>query len=94
MSSKESAIERSLHAQQASLTYWSQVPDRAAAMRPLREGFTRKLEREVDPDGRLSPQELERRVEMARKAHMARMTRLAVKASRERAQKRAGGQPQ
>jgi hypothetical protein len=81
----ESPLERSLHAQQASLTNWSRVEDRAAAMQPLRDGFTRKLEREIDPEGRLSSRELERRVEMARKAHMAKMTRLAVKARRERA---------
>lgn len=84
----ESRIERFLHAQQASLTHWSQVEDRAAAMQPLRDGFRRKLEREIDPDGRLAPQELERRVDMAQKAHMARMTRLAVKARRERAEAR------
>lgn len=80
----ESATERRLHAQQASLTYWAAVPDRPAAMKPLRDGFTRKLEREIDPDGRLSPQELATRVEMARAAHMARMTRLAAKARREK----------
>ena len=83
----ESPLERFLHAQQASLTHWARVEDRAAAMQPLRDGFTQKLQREIDPEGRLSSQELERRVEMARKAHMAKMTRLAVKARREKAAK-------
>lgn len=82
----ESQTERFLHAQQASLTYWSQVEDRAARMQPLRDGFTRKLEQEIDPDGQLAPDELARRVEMRRKAHMAAMTRKSIAARRKRAE--------
>jgi hypothetical protein len=83
----ESPVERSLHAQQASLTYWSQVDDRAAATQTARDGLTRKWEREIDPDGKLPPPELAKRVEMRRKAHMAEMTRNSLKARRERAAK-------
>lgn len=83
----ESPAERSLHAQAASLTYWSTVPNRTAATQPLRDGFVRKLERQVDPDGVLEPQERARRVEMARRAHLANASRLAAKARRERAAK-------
>jgi len=82
----ESATERSLHAQAASLLHWSQVEDRTEATQAWRDGFTRKLEREIDPDGLLAPQELAKRVEMKRRAHMANMTRLAAKARRERAE--------
>lgn len=84
----ESATERSLHAQAASLTHWSKVPDRTAATQAMRDGFTRRLELQVDPAGLLPPQELARRVEMARKAHLANMSRLAAKARREKAAKR------
>lgn len=83
----ESAAERSLHAQAASLTYWSRVPNRTAATQPLRDGFVRKLELQVDPDGVLEPQERARRVEMARRAHLANASRLAAKARREKAAK-------
>jgi hypothetical protein len=81
----ETPTERALHAQQASLLRWSKVEDRAAAMRPQREGLERKWTREIDPNGQLSPQELARRLEMRRKAHMAEMTRKSVKSRRERA---------
>lgn len=83
----ESPAERRLHAQAASLTHWSQVPDRTAATQAMRDGFTQRLERQVDPDGALSIQERARRVEMARKAHLSNMSRLAAKARRERAAK-------
>jgi hypothetical protein len=81
----ESSTERSLHAQHASLIHWSQVENRTAATRAMREGLTRKWEREIDPDGKLPPAELAKRVEMRRKAHMAEMTRRSIKARRERA---------
>jgi hypothetical protein len=80
----ESAAERQLHARAASLANWARVPDRAAAMAPLRDGFRRKLEREIDPDGVLDPVELARRVDMARRAHLANASRIAAKKARER----------
>lgn len=50
-----------------------------------RRGLEARWEREVDPDGVLTPQELERRVAQKRKAHMARMTFLASQARTRRA---------
>jgi hypothetical protein len=82
----ESAAERSLHAQAASLSYWSKVRDRSAAMAPLRDGFARKLAAEIDPDGVLEPHELARRVDMARRAHLANASRISAKRRRERAE--------
>lgn len=84
--------ERSLRASAASLTYWSQVPDRELAMKPLRDGFRRKLEQQVDPDGVLAPEERARRAEFARRAHLANASRLGVKSRRERAAKKAAAQ--
>ena len=49
---------------------------------PAREAFLSKFEREVDPDGLLSPEERRRRAEHARKAHMVRISRLSVIARR------------
>ena len=49
---------------------------------PAREAFLTKFEQEVDPDGVLAPDERRRRAEHARKAHMARISRLSAIARR------------
>lgn len=49
---------------------------------PAREAFLLRFEQEVDPDGVLSPDERRRRAEHARKAHMARISRLSAIARR------------
>jgi hypothetical protein len=49
---------------------------------PAREAFLAKFEREVDPAGVLSPEERRRRAEHARKAYMARISRLSAIARR------------
>ena len=53
--------------------------------RAAREGFMRKFEREVDPDGVLEPAERLRRAELARKAYM---TRLAYQSAQKRSRRR------
>lgn len=50
---------------------WSKVADRAAALAPARDGFLAKLEREVDPDGVMTPKQRAAAAEAARRAHMA-----------------------
>ena len=47
-----------------------------------RETFLNRFEREVDPDGTLSPEERRRRAEHAKKAHFARLARLSAEARR------------
>lgn len=47
-----------------------------------RETFLTQFEREVDPDGALSPEERRRRAEHAKKAHFARLARLSAEARR------------
>src|SRR5215216_2651447 len=47
-----------------------------------REVFLTQFEREVDPDGTLSPEERRRRAEHAKKAHFARLARLSAAARR------------
>jgi hypothetical protein len=49
---------------------------------PAREAFLSRFEREVDPDGVLSPDERRRRAGHARAAHMARIARLSAIARR------------
>ncbi len=66
----------------ASHESWANTADRTARTQPGRDGLTAKFEAQVDPDGLLSPDELARRVESARKAHFARLAFLSAKTRR------------
>jgi hypothetical protein len=85
----ESPMERRLHAQAAALTGWAMEPNRTARTQAWRDGFTRKLERQVDPDGVLSPQERAQRAELLRQAHLAKARAASVAAFRRRREERA-----
>lgn len=52
---------------------WARTPDRVAALAPARNGFLRRFEREVDPNGELHPIERARLAESAMRAHMAKL---------------------
>jgi len=54
-----------------------------------RAALLTKFEREVDPDGALTPEERQKRAEHARKAHMTRIALLAARARSAKASKRA-----
>ena len=56
-----------------------------------REAFMARFEREVDPDGTLSPEERARRAEAARKAYFAQLAHKSAKARRRRSHKAKGG---
>jgi hypothetical protein len=57
---------------------WSRTIDRSARTRPAREAFLRRFEREVDPDGTLSPDERHRRAEHAKRAYMLQLAKRAI----------------
>lgn len=80
--------ERSIRAQIAAHERWAKTPDRTTATAAARRGLEAKFEREVDPDGLLSPGERAKRVENARKAYYA---RLALKSAQARRGRRRGG---
>jgi hypothetical protein len=61
---------------------WATTPDRAAATEPARAAFRSKFEREVDPDGLLTPEKRAELAEYARKAHFARLGRRSGQARR------------
>ncbi len=82
MSESLSPSERMHRAQMAAHTRWAQCDDRTAATEPARRAAQARWDREVDPDGVLSPQERARRAESAKKAHMARMAFNSAKARR------------
>lgn len=79
--------QRRLRASVAAHVQWASEPDRSARTKAARDGLLAKYEREVDPDGKLPPEERRRRAEHLRKAHMARM---ALASSRARAAKKGG----
>jgi hypothetical protein len=56
-----------------------------------RAAFRARFEREVDPNGRLDPEERARRAEQARRAYFARLSLAAAKARRTKRQRRQGG---
>lgn len=79
--------EKSLRGQIAAHTSWSRTDDRPARTAKARKAMLDKFEREVDPDGILTPTERAKRAEHARKAYFA---RLALKSAQVR-RRRAGG---
>lgn len=70
-----------MRAQLAAHDSWARTEDRNARTAPARQAMLDKFEREVDPDGSLTPAERARRAEHARKAHF---TRLALKSAQSR----------
>lgn len=72
--------ERSLQARIAAYTLHSKVDGRAHTQK-ARDAFLAKFEAEVDPEGRLAPEERRRRALLARKAHMS---KIALKSARAR----------
>lgn len=56
--------------------------DRSARMRAAREKFLQRFEREVDPDGKLPPDERRRRAEHAKRANMLRLAKEQWQAAR------------
>jgi hypothetical protein len=80
--------QRVLRARAAAHAQWANTPDRAAHTAPARAKFLSRFEQQVDPDGTLDPAERARRAEHARRSYFA---ALALKSSRARAARKAGG---
>lgn len=76
--------ERRLRAKHAALTRWATTVNRTAATATAREGFRAALEKKVDPNGELTPQERAKRAETLRKAHMAAIAQKSARVRRER----------
>ncbi len=74
------ARDRVAIAKIAANTHWSKVPDRAARTAGARSVFLQKFEREVDPDGVMSPADRAKAAENARKAHFQRLARRSAQA--------------
>lgn len=59
---------------------WARTPDHAKRTQPVRSGFPARFERQVYPDGTLTPEERQRRAASAMRAHMQRLARRSAKA--------------
>lgn len=59
---------------------WARTPDRAARTAAARAALLARFERDVDPDGVLSPGERAARAESARRAFYARLALRSVQA--------------
>lgn len=83
--------ERTLRARVAVHTSWAKTTDRSARTKPGTAAFLARFEREVDPDGLMSPADRAKAVENAKSAYFA---ALALKASKARkAKARAQAKP-
>jgi hypothetical protein len=85
-----SPAERSLRARLAAYAMHAQHDTRRTSANG-RAAFLARFEREVDPAGRLDPEERRRRAEQARRAYFARLSLAAAKARRAKLQRRQGG---
>lgn len=81
--------ERSLRARLAAHTLHSRV-DPTQHTEPARKAFLARFEREVDPEGKLPPEERARRAEHAKRAHFQRMALKSAQARRRKAEGAAG----
>ncbi|QNI06505.1 hypothetical protein GAN17_09490 [Mycobacterium kubicae] len=77
--------ERSLHGQIGAHESWARTVNRSARTAPARKAMLDKFERQVDPDGELSPAERAKRAEHARKAYFKRMALKSAQARRRKA---------
>jgi hypothetical protein len=77
-------VTKNINARIAAEISWARTSDRSARTRPAREAFLKRFEREVDPDGKLPPEERRRRAEHAKRAYMLRLRKrtIAKKADR------------
>jgi hypothetical protein len=76
--------KKNINARIAAEISWARTQDRSARTRPAREAFLKRFEREVDPDGRLPPDERRRRAEHAHRAHMLRLRKRGMPAKKAR----------
>jgi hypothetical protein len=74
--------ERRLAASIAAHESWAHTPDRSARTAKARKAAMDRFEREVDPNGELTPQERAQRAEHARKAYFSRLALRSAQARR------------
>jgi hypothetical protein len=91
MKEPATAAERTMQAKLNAHLSWAHTANRTARTQPARDGWLRKLEQQVDPQGELLPEERTKRAESLRKAHMKRMALQSARVRRLRREAAAGG---
>lgn len=76
--------EKSLRGQIAAHESWARTENRSARTANARKAAFDRFEREVDPNGELTPAERTKRAEHARKAYFARLALKSAQARRRR----------
>jgi hypothetical protein len=84
MTDKTIHAERVLYGRIGGFTVHSRHDSREL-IEPGRRAFWSRFEREVDPEGTLTPQERARRADLARKAYFARLALKSAQARRRKA---------
>lgn len=74
-----------MQARAAANIRWARTADRSAATAPARAALHARFEREVDPEGRLTPTERAKRAENARAAYFLRLSLRSARVRRLRA---------
>lgn len=88
----ENNADRSQIARIAVHTSWAKTEDRTARTAPGTRASMARFEKQVDPEGRLSPEERAKRAENAKKAWFIALGRKSAKArAAKRAQREGGG---
>jgi hypothetical protein len=82
---------RSKSARIAANSRWARECFRQEALAPARRGLYRRFEREVDPDGVLSPEERAKRVDTAMSTYF---TQMALRSAQTRRARRVGSRRQ
>lgn len=67
--------KKSINARIAAETSWALTEDRSARTRPARQAFLKRFETQVDPEGKLPPEERRIRADHALRAYMLRISR-------------------
>src|SRR6478609_40889 len=75
-------VERRLASQAGAHKTWQETEDWPARTLPARQEADARFERQVDPDGKLSPAERAKRAEQARKAYFKMLAFKSAKARR------------
>jgi len=77
-------MAKNINARIAAEVSWARTHDRPARTRPAREAFLKRFEKEVDPDGSLSPEERRQRAEHAKRAYMLQLAKRSAAARKAR----------
>lgn len=83
--------DRAQIARLAAHVLWAQCPDRVAATAAARQAFADRFEQEVDPDGKLPPDERAKRAASAKSAYYARLALRSAQVRRAKSAARKAG---